>query len=351
MKKMRIVAVLAAMLCLGGCTQDNPNDVFEVSSVTSVAESAAESTINDTVLQDYGYAYANMQKNVPSGDFARYGDEVLFFGKNNGSTVLYTYDLASGEVSTFCKDATCQHTGSACAAGGAVTNLESYGGTVYALTAGGSVLELQNEKFEPIIDSGVKHFFHSDGKLYVQTMDASLLVYEKDFDKPTVVIDEYDGYWETVWDDTLYYSFSGIHAVDLTAEQPTAVDLVQDADCVTDGEYIYYADYTDNLLRRCKPDGGEVEQLTDYGVLAASWNFDDEYFYFRRYEGALEGDGDIYRMSKADPTQIELLATLPETAYQIYTVPGDDVLFVKTYQTGNVYAVQKDGSDVKLLEL
>lgn len=78
MRKLRFAAVLAAVLCLSGCAQDNPNDVFEVSSVASVAESAAESTTNDTVLQDYGYAYANMQKTYPPVTLPAMGTRYCF---------------------------------------------------------------------------------------------------------------------------------------------------------------------------------------------------------------------------------------------------------------------------------
>lgn len=69
---------------------------------------------------------------------------------------------------------------------------------------------------------------------------------------------------------------------------------------------------------------------------------------------------DIYRFPKADPTQIEKIATLSAPAYQIYTVPGYDKIFVKTRgpvnesgsgEEGPIYVMGLDGSDARALEL
>ena len=97
-------------------------------------------------------------------------------------------------------------------------------------------------------------------------------------------------------------------------------------------------------------------------VLPASLNFDDEYIYFRLLtEQKLkntEDSRDIYRMSKADPTQIEKIATLPESAYQIFTVPGTGLLFVTTCSDQvngvnyyEIYVMNTDGSNLRMLEL
>ena len=63
-------------------------------------------------------------------------------------------------------------------------------------------------------------------------------------------------------------------------------------------------------------------------------------------------------MSKADPTQVVKIATLPETAYYIHTVPGEDILFVNAWgryvdgiRVQNVYVMNTDGSNLRMLEL
>ena len=91
-------------------------------------------------------------------------------------------------------------------------------------------------------------------------------------------------------------------------------------------------------LYRTDMDGNNKEMLLESPVLPASLNFDDDYVYFRQFRGyKIENtvdSRDIYRMSKKDPTKIEKIATLPEDAFQIYTVPGLDILFVTAFDMG-----------------
>lgn len=383
MKRCFLVLLLVLCIFLSACKASDPENLFDIPS--GQTESAGSSQITDTVapesdiaqtaepntapVADTGYyPYGNMQKNVPSGDFVRVGDEVLFFRKGeNSGNMLYTYNLKTGEISTFCKDATCSHISGSCAAGGVTANLEIYNDSVYALPFGsGTVLKLQGDRFEKIIDGGVSHFFHSGGKLYVQTSDSSLMVYEKESGQPKMLLEEYSGYWETVFDGKLYYQFDGINCVDLNAETAEPKKLVEHAACVTDGKHIYYAPDKNSHLYRADMDGGNQELLLDKPVLPASWNFDDEYFYFRLYTEAgkvsefggavLDGEDshDIYRMKKDDPDSIEKIAELPVAAYQIYMVQESDYLFVVCYSaTGNsdIYLVSKDGSEEpKLVE-
>ena len=57
-------------------------------------------------------------------------------------------------------------------------------------------------------------------------------------------------------------------------------------------------------------------------------------------------------MRKDDPAQIELIATLPQSVGDIYTVPGEDILFVEGYPNGKkLYVMKTDGSDLRELEL
>ncbi len=58
-----------------------------------------------------GYSYGNMQKNVPSGDFMQYEDDIVFLSYSNRRFRLCTYDMKTGGQSLF-KDATNQ--GGAC---------------------------------------------------------------------------------------------------------------------------------------------------------------------------------------------------------------------------------------------
>lgn len=293
-----------------------------------------------------GYAYGNMQKNVPSGNFMVNGNSVLFTHNNT----LYSYDLNTATVETFCRDATCGHNTDDCPAYKADGNLEQVDGTVYAAHMGDSVLELKGGRFQPITDKGISHFWHGGGKLYVATQDGSLLVYNGT--KPQILLDEYTGFWETVFGDYLYFSSSySVCRVDLLSGEKEV--LIKDAEFVTDGRHIYYAPDDTFSLYRCDMDGGNPELLVKDPVLPAAWNFDDDYFYFRLYtEDDLDSeDGKtLFRFSKNQPDEVEEIARMPAPISQVYTAPGYDKIFV-TLRNDTIYAMSRDGSDIQLLEL
>ena len=106
-------------------------------------------------------------------------------------------------------------------------------------------------------------------------------------------------------------------------------------------------------------DGSEPQLLVEAEVLLASMNFDDEYFYYRLFtDQQLEGTPDsydIYRFPKEDPTQIEKIVTLEESAYQVFTVPGTGKIFVTTYapqgEERPLYVMGTDGSNPTKLEI
>ena len=131
-----------------------------------------------------------------------------------------------------------------------------------------------------------------------------------------------------------------------------ATDLPHAADEAATADFIARAEAAQWSVRRAE--NGWL--LLDKPVLPASLNFDDEYLYFRLFtdqkiDGTEEGK-DIYRMSKADPSQVEKIATLDQTAYMTFTVPGRDVLFVNTYPYGSgVYVMDSDGSNLRKLEM
>ena len=349
MKKTAWPLALCIALLLWGCSGP---------AAESAGSDVSGAGAGETAI-DPDYAYGNMQKNVPSGNFVEHEGQILFLSYDPASsnTTLFTFDPETEEVSTFCKDATCSHTSSTCASGGITTNLEACGGTVYGGTLGGAVLELRGDRFETVTDGGVSHFWHSGGDLYVATMDSSLLVYEEGSSQPRTLLEEYTGYWETVFGDTLYFQSDGMRSIGLNSGDQEAAAVTESADAVTDGRHVYYAPADTLALHRCNMDGSEATQLLEDPVMPASWNFDQEYFYFRLFSDGLDGQEseNIYRLSLEDPGEKELLAALPEPAYQIYTVPGYGKLFVTSYSGGagqeNIYLVDKATGDFTLLEM
>ena len=308
------------------------------------------------------YQYGNMQRNAPPGNFMEYEGLVVFTYFSNGGYRLYTYDKETGEVSQFCKDATCRHDSVKCTSNAAVQgNLEQYDGKLYALNYGSQIMELKDGGFEVIAEGAVYNFWHANGRLYAVSRDGSLVEFEEGSRNPRILIDEYTDMWNVVCGNYLYGCGSkGIRRVDLTAQEPQAEVVVQNRISMIDGENIYYYDDKTFELYRCEMDGSNPVKLTEQGVLPVGMNFDDEYLYFRLYTG-LELDGadshDIYRMGKADPGQMEKIAEIPEFAYTIYTAPGVDKIFVTAQEAfvqdaeHMIYAVAKDGSSVEQLQL
>lgn len=300
----------------------------------------------DHALSDGSAPVGNMQKNVPSGNFVSVDGKILFThtDKTTDGIQLLSYDPVTGSTTTFCKDATCTHKSSDCAAGGIDSNLESCGGEIYGASMH-NIMKLTGGRFERLMDGSVSHFFHCGDDLYAATMDSSLVVFEGNLRKSRTLIEEYAGYWETICGGYLYYQFNGVYRLSLSKEDAEPELLIENAAHITDGTHIYYAKYGDEKLYRCGMDGSGPEQLTDRDVLVASWNFDGEYFYFRYYTDGDMASGDsrdIYRFPKTDPSQIEKIAELSVPAYQIFTEASSDFLFVTTLgEDGEVYAVSK----------
>lgn len=361
MKKKIIANLLLFGLMLSLTVSCSPANDTVRESGNSSAFNGSNGASAESGSTPIGYTDAissgNMQKNVPSGNFVSIGDEVIFTQVDNatGSVNLLSYNRTTKAVTSFCKDATCTHSADSCVTGGVESNLEWYNGEVYGRSSSnaGSVLQLKNGRFETQIDGGVAHFFHYGENLYAATADASLVVFEKGRKEPKVLLDEYTGYWETVCDGYLYYEYSGFHRLKLGEENAKPETLITDADCITDGKHIYYAKYDDPKLYRCEMDGSNPESLTDKPVLPASWNFDDDYFYFRYYTGGdISGDDshDIYRLLKSDPAQIEKLAELPVPAYQIFTGSDSEDIFVTSWgEIQDVYVISESVTEVKKL--
>lgn len=312
------------------------------------------------VVSEPNYQYGNMQKNQPSGNYILHEGDVLFstWDERRG---LFSYSLETGKVSHFCKDATCMHNTSKCVSRGVESNLEAYGGEFYAMSDDVEIKIRKGDSFETYLDGSVSTFWHANSNLYVETADRSLLVYENGSKKPKTVLEEYTGFWNVIFGSYLYGSTGeSVIRVDLSADAPQIETVLQEGvmhSSIVDGHHIYYMNASDNnYLYRCDLDGSNVVCLLEKSVLAASMNFDNEYLYFRLYTNA-ELDGvdstDVYRMNKADPSQIELIAQFPEPIFQIFTVPSENLLFVTTRDNveRQVYTISTDGSNLQKLEI
>lgn len=356
MKKQFVFLALALLLCMASACGAKP-EASAASPEASTTQPEVSVTKPEPPAMEAGYPYGNMQKDAPAGNFMRHGDQVIFLDVQNGLPNLYTYDLADGTVSLFCKDAT--KAGTLRLWG----NLESYEGELYALTSSHQVARLRDDSPEPILEGSLSSFWHSRGKLYICTSDASLLVYEDG--KSRTLLEEYTGRGSVVYGQYLYFlSGDSIYRVDLQSETPQPEVVVSQAEGMVEGNHIYYADSKTFFLYRCNLDGSAPELLLDKPVLPASLNFDDAYIYFRLYTDAALDTGedcrDLYRLSKKDPTQPKKIAQLPLPVFTVYTLPDCDRLFVKTLgplePNGNrssfpLYVLDSDGSSLALLEL
>ena len=364
MKKCVCLVLVAVFCLLAGCRASDPENLF---GTTVGTDTATEATVQTSGWEtgDTAYSYGNMQKNLPSGSYMRYGNDVVFDVLIDHEFRLLSYDMESGEVGYFSKDAT---------RAGSLTiysNLEAYDGKLYALNRGHEIVEvmvgaLKPLNCRPLNRSSVDSFWHSNGNLYVTTNDASLLVFENGSEKPRTLLDEYKGYWNVVLGRYLYGREGyDIIRVDLEAEKPQKEVLIENATGMVDGHHIYYTNMETDILYRCDLDGSNQMLLSEKPILFASMNFDEEYVYFRLYtDSRIDGNADcydIYRFPKEDPSQIEKIVTLPVPVYQVFTVPGYDKFFVETLgdtydEFGNrlrgpIYVVGCDGSNPKALEL
>ena len=367
MKKTFLI-ILAFCICLSltACAATDPNNLFETTekpddtTVSGMEDTQPDS--NEVILYTGTYQYGNMQKNIPAGDFMLLGNEVLFSHHVNRRFLVYSYDLRTGQVRCFCKDATCTHKDCAATLD---TNIEVYKGKLYAMRAnesGEELVMLNGNTVEALLDASVYSFLHHEDKLYVETADSSLVVLEEGQKEPQMVLEEYSGIFEMIFGNYLYATKfdTDIFRIDLTAENPQEELLVANAMGMTDGEYIYYGDQTNFQLYRCNMDGSDPLLIDEREVQEGSMNFDEEYFYYRLYtDQKLVGTPDcydIYRFPKDDPTKIEKIATLPVPVHQIFTVPGTGKIFVTAERLEGeenraIYILDCDGSNLKKLDI
>ena len=368
--KIRIMGVLLSVcLLLSGCGNAKSAETEPTPQPTETQNQAEETPTEpeetpyipgntDFDWENGYYQYGNVPFNAPAGDYLFYDGQVIFYGIIGHP--LYAFDLTTGEVSLFCAKDGCDHSGDKCVyIKRHMDSVEQYGGTLYR-TYSGHVYELQqNGKWKEVLKKNVWKFWHADGDLYAIDRDKVLQVCRGGTGEPEILMEDYDYYWNFVFDGYLYSgTYEELVRVDLNAETLSKEVLLTDVCYRVDGDYIYYLD-EEYYLYRCKMDGTNSALLFDKPVLPASMNFDDEYFYFRLYTGRdfYEGEDshDIYRFPKSQPSKIEKIATLEESVWQIFTVPQTGKIFVTTCAPVHsmldpIYCMNTDGSNVTKLE-
>ena len=358
-------------------------EIDETEPVTKYPEAHAAIPVGDDYLQ-----YGNMQK---GGDFILYEDEILFYAMR--TSALLSYEMETGKVRTFCIKEDCNHEDSDCVGVSPYGELAQYGGKLYQehsnLNTVNRIQVLEDGNWEDVTnnskeENGIKDvitfWYHEDDLYTVTRVGRKLQVYEGGTGEPKTITENFTGDWCMILDGYLYahrgispyVPIRQLFRVNLQAETYTEEVIMESSHFMTDGNHIYYIgglvpDAEPDVMNfpyflyRCNMDGSNKETLVKLkSVFPASLNFDDEYIYYRiGYEmnGPLN-TRDIYRMSKEDPTKIEIIATLPESVYQIFTVPGQNLLFATgaTYYEGNnhmqnIYVMNADGSNLRQLEL
>ncbi len=353
MKKNLLALTLAALLLLSACAA--PGEATQPQAASAVLGEPEK-----------GYPYSNMQKNVPSGNFIHRDGEVLFT-HYDGDFRLYSYSMATGEVTTYCTDATCRHLSGSCP-GSIISNLEVYDGIVYGLNQSGRICKEQDGAFLPMdIDGTLSGFFHAGGDLFLRSPDGALLLCADGTQAPEVLVPEHPGYYEVVLGDYLYYGDVGdtVCRRTLYDDAQTAQVLLKGVVHLTDGHHIYYCPVGAWELYRCDMDGTNSVLLLDKPVMVSRAGFDEEYFYYTLYNdftNSKREDGadvvELFRFRKDDPTNHEFLAELPVTDAAIYTIPGEELLFLECQlrrdgmeTVQSLYTIHRNGSDLTKLEL
>ena len=389
MKHSVIGLLLVLCLLLSACgaatpdaAQTQPTETTETTVPTPEPEAVTkypEAHGVTPVGEDY-YQYGNMQKGS-FGEFILYGDEILFNTVRNG--FVFSYDMETGKVRMFCIKEGCAHDGSDCVYVESSGGIEQYGGKLYHKKYNPNTLNsvqiLENGKWNDVVKDVIEHWYY-DGDLYTVTrVGRKLQVYEDGVGEPKTITENYTLAESFMMDGYLYGSKflnpympdDQLVRVDPKAETYSEEVVLKNAYYMIDEDHIYYVSHTSSegfdemsfpgFFYRSDLDGSNKESLLTNGwVYPASLNFDDEYIYYRT---GYEMNGpmythNIYRMSKADPTKREMIATLPESVYQIFTVPGQNLLFATgapyyegNNHTQNIYVMNADGSNLRQLEL
>ncbi len=389
-KHICVVALLSVLMLVTSCTKAQDRDNLFDTSISYVGESIEQvseersqsidvpeqglSSDEAIITIEKGYQYGNMQKGLPSGDFADVGEKVVFLHRDGAGGRAYQIDKKTLEVLPFCNDATCLHDGGACKSYQIEANLEQYRGELYAAKLVidetrpfYKIIKYDGVDFEPVLSEGVSGFFHANGALYVVSPDDALVRVNLDGTELQILIDEFDGHWCTVFGDYLYGStWSEVFRVNLNSSDLKKEILATTPNgMVTDGEHLYYFDKDDKVIR-LDMDGSNEVTVIEEGVPLVGFAFDEQNLYYRCLAGpgSYMEDGDCYSLYKMDKTTMESIkiAELPYCIMGIYTACDYDRIFVACQDRSvapdeyegyryHYYAVSVDGTGYEELQL
>ncbi len=368
MKKNLFILMLAALLLLSACEASDPENLFGTSVPSESVQETAPLTVGLLGEAGEAYAYSAMQG---SRWFAYDGTQILFVAfrrdaPNTGNVLLYSFDVQTGEISLFCQDATCLHDDVDCPSYDMTAELEYYQGRLYGVSSIDLYLKvLKNGAFEQVLnDSGIRTFFHADNNLYVATQDNSLLCCPDNSGEWQVILDDYLGNTGIVYHNILYYSHGSrdLYRFDLSLENAMPELLFPDVQHLIDGKHIYYAPDDTRYLYRSNLDGSDSQLLLEEPTLLSRAAFDGNYFYYVLHTDFTDDPHpsgekaiDIWRFPKSDPSQKELLVTLPCTDCYIEIIPGYERIFLDCttrgaeggYGTPSLYTMKPDGTDLR----
>ncbi len=376
MKKQILTFLLAILLLLTACQASDPDNLFGTTTPpSSTPDSVPETTVPMEVgiLGEAGNAYA-YSATQGSRSFAYDGEQIMISMRrpnntsdtSNGRVLLYTFDIQTGEISLFCQDATCLHNDVECPSYNVARPLEYYQGMLYGKGSIDQHLKvLKDGSFENVLSNAkIRDFFHANGNLYVVTQDNSLVCYPEGDGKAHVILDEYIRRGQIVYGTGLYYadSYGNLYRVDLAQENAEPESLCSNAQYMIDGKHIYYAPQDTNYLYRCNMDGNDSQLLLEEPTLLSRAAFDEAYFYYILHTDFADDPHpsgekaiDIWRFPKSDPSQKELLVTLPCTDGYVEIIPGYERIFLncttrkteREHGIPTLYSIKPDGTDLR----
>lgn len=316
--------------------------------------------------EDFGNPYpsGNNQKNLPSGNFVVFQDQILFqCDTGTLGLQLFSLDPASMQVNCFCRDAVCTHDRKEnpfCISASCLGNLAMIGENLYALSTDHTLCKYENGQLKALAEGEISYFCHGEEGLFAVTQDSSLIRFGESGDLE-ILHDAYAEYWLSNYEGKMYGNTGDAYCVlDLKDDGGDPTEILRTSMGITDGERIYYLEDRTTALCTASMQGELLVKLTDRPVMPASVNFDADYVYFR-YMNDGESDGgkaehELYRVQKDGSESPELLAQIPERILNVFTVPGCDTVFITCFREAGrndsgIYAVKKDGSDFCRLDI
>ncbi len=350
-----LAIALITTFFLNACNASDPEGLFGSDPVKETVPSMPNPLPDGSDAVSYG----NRQMISYNTNFILHGNAVYFFRMDRTDCSLCIYDLETGEVSSICQDASCDHSDEDCVGTWAHENLESYGGYLYAQKydsfdniQSSHLVRLENGFFTDVMEGSIATFQHGNGGLYLVTADHSLAVVEDG--NIRILLDEYTEERSVIIGQYLYSGLGkGFCRVDLNAEKPELEVLLPGINGKTDGHHYYFRNAEDKKFYRCDMDGANRELVCDLNVLPSHFNFDGDYLYCC----TMDDEQTLYRIPKDTDTEAQEIAQFPHPMFGVYTLPDRELLFVITTEnteTGTrygYYVMNSDGSDLHKLEL